>query len=134
MAKTAKQLGISSKERAALVKVRDGLRSGKFVHVKDVIGSTKAESKPVFNMDITMNNAYACGQAGCIGGWMAMQLGKRPGKASDYVYDNRPMSDLFFPPDIVDFATITPARAAKAIDSFLNTGDPNWSGRKKKAA
>ena len=48
--KTARQLGLKQKEFDALVKVRDGLASGEFRHVKNPTRSAPSKKK-AFNMD-----------------------------------------------------------------------------------
>jgi len=36
------------------------------------------------------------------------------------------MKELFYPPSEFSYKAITPAQAAKAIDNYLETGDPDW--------
>lgn len=80
-----------------------------------------------------------CGTVGCIGGHMALIMGKDGG---DYVnvhndvvpteigYDavghSHALHDLFFPPRNLVWSSITPKHAIKAIDNWLRTGRPMW--------
>lgn len=131
--KTAEQLGISQPEYEALIRVRDGLRSGKYVHVKPGEGVCPAPEVKAFNMDISfekgdeLNGFPDCDQVGCIGGWVAFDLGYA--NPSHYVYqndDDAAIRPLFFPPSHLSYSEVTEEQAAQAIDNFLNTGDPRW--------
>jgi hypothetical protein len=133
--KTAAELGIEPIEHLALRVVRDGLASGAFRHVKNAKWfSTKGDGQPVFSMD-TVHMNTPCGTVGCIGGWMAAEMQMSRAEAVEYVStqdeDDTVLKSLFYP---AGFRTvggtwdnITPKRAAKAIDNFLNTGDPQWA-------
>lgn len=126
-----KELGISIKEMNALRKVRDGLREGRFRHVTspelDEDAKVKKD-KPLFNMEKACATGYECGTVACIGGWVALQMKIAPEEAAKYVYDGRSTSldKLYFPDVVKEWDLITPKKAAKAIDNFLTTGDPQW--------
>ena len=125
---TAKQLGITSEERKALIKVRDGLADGKFVHRKHPLPD-KPTDKPIFNMNAWREN-WKCGTAGCIGGWMEVELAYEEG---NWNY-SKALDPLFQPFDLAYWSTLTPARAVRAIDNFLETGtDRPWARRKRAA-
>lgn len=128
---SAKKLGITQKELNALKRVRDGLREGRYRHVKNCdLRDAKSDGRPIFNMEGSAWNA-SCGTVGCIGGWMAMSMGMSTLAASDYVHDTSPaaLHPLFFPHgvDLFHWDRITPKRAARAIDNFIETGDPKWA-------
>lgn len=122
---TARKLGLTKKELEALLAVRDGLASGAYKHVRN-FSDTKSK-KPMFNMTQACVSD-SCGTIGCIGGWMARQMGLNEIEAHDYVYETPGKTyDLFFPKGLNgDWDKITPKQAVKAIDNFLETGDPKW--------
>ena len=111
-------------ERETLIKVRNGLASGDYVHVQD---ERPAHGKRVFDMDVA---SKTCGTVACIGGWMAMDMGlKTVIEVSNYVSSGGHESDmrgLFFPDIDGNFSRITPAQAVQAIDNFLQGEDPCW--------
>lgn len=136
--RTAEELSITEEELAALLKVREGLASGCFVHVPDVeeVDLPDDEDSPLvkarkFNMNYTGIQA-SCGTVACIGGWMktVMTPDAIPSEMRDYVYGYRHhvIGKLFFPKlEIDDYDRITPEQSVQAIDNFLATGDPRWS-------
>jgi len=97
----------------------------------------------LFNMH-TKGGATHCGTVGCIGGTMAMVMGKDP---SDYVFDHvgedlgwrlradtcsKSLSNLFYPVGD-EWDWIKPKVAVKAIDNWLRTGKPGWKKLQLKA-
>lgn len=138
--KTHKELGITKKEYNAAIKVRDGLREGRYVHIKyDDDGEIKNGSeKRLFNLGEAFRPATSdCGSVACIGGWMATEMRVPVAERTHFVdprfgYTSaRGRSDslypLFFPEGLdVEWETVSPKRAAKAIDNFLKTGSPKW--------
>lgn len=131
--KTAKQLGLSRKEHNALVKIQDGLASGRYKHIKrdaDYNWPEYKGKKPLFNMNQACTKGHSCGTVACIGGWMALEMKMSPQEAADFVFNVRsgvPKYRLFYPEDVVDdWDEITPKKAARAIGNFLETGDPQW--------
>lgn len=132
--KTARELGVSQREYDALVKVRNGLASGCFVHVEyydelDETEPSRFEDKRIFNMD-TSASTSSCGTVACIGGWMKTIMSPKAtnDEINDYVCDadTRTLGPLFFPPSNVDMHTVTTEQAVLAIDNFLTTGRPDW--------
>lgn len=121
--KTYKELGITKKEYNAAIKVRDGLREGRYVHQ---IGDEYVGNK-MFNMNVCYNTR-SCGTVACIGGWMnaVMRTPKEDRGSLTYTF-SAPLHPVFFPDYDGDWDKITPKRAASAIDNFLKTGDPNWN-------
>lgn len=104
---------------------------------------------------------YRCGSTCCIGGWMHVHMAG-PMRANDQGYifvdvdranayvnhDKSPvLHPLFFPLQSDQFGTelpgyedvsvsytdITPEHAIRAIDNFLETGDPDWPSILKEA-
>lgn len=129
--KTAEELGITQDEFDGLQAVEAGLRSGKYVHVENLYHHHTVETKPIFNM-AAMFDTHDCGQAGCIGGWLALQMGLNAREACDYVarnsFEYKSLEPLFYPSSTtrVDYEAITPLAAANAIRDFLNTGIVDW--------
>lgn len=128
---TARQLKITEAERVALLRVRQGLAEGRFVHrpEPDVGNPT---DKPLFNMGETFGR-WECGQIGCIGGWMGFEMAE--GNCDFYVGDletpgghSPALHGLFFPHPSGCGATggewsqLTPRQAVRAIDKFLASG------------
>lgn len=125
--KSAIALAINENEYQALIRILDGLKSGKFVHGRDRDGE-----RPGFNM-----GSFHCGTAGCIGGWVGVLIsgGFLGGKAMEmmegcvhvYAANQSPgLYDLFYPTVETNYSNITIDDAALAIENFLNTGEPNW--------
>jgi hypothetical protein len=123
---------------AALVKVRNGLKSGRI-------------PEDHFNMGVIVSSGDReiqghCGTVGCIGGWMGIYLSRQYSVAlkdycalkngydlEDFVVDQSRTygyRDLFFPHVLDDldisWSAVTPGMAVDAIDNFLNTGKPDW--------
>ena len=120
---TARQLGITPEERRALIKVRDGLAAGEYLHRRIEHSNLPDPGRPIFNMSTWRGEEGFCGTAGCIGGWM-----ERVGAA---------LAPLFMPSykDTGSWDGLTTRRAAKAIDRFLETGTNRpWARRAPAAA
>lgn len=114
---------ITAEEKAALIRVRDGLRAGKYVHARS---ADKRSKKPRFDMGTTglfKQGKHGCGSVACIGGWVHKELG-RTGGASTWAYTKA--AALCYPDVINDWSGITPKEAANAIDNFLKDGKPRW--------
>lgn len=126
--KTARELGITTKERNGLVKVRDGLANGEYRHVKNVNKPAK-DAKKAFNMNHWLDGGYHCGTVGCIGGWAKKAIGAEvdPVEAGWASW-----GELTNPSGGVDWDKITPAKAAKAIDFYLNGEEP-WDFMRPKS-
>lgn len=111
---------ITEREKDALISVRDGLRSRKFVH-RDPYDE-RPSKKPVFNMGtVGLFQSRDCGSIGCIGGWVNQELRRHN---SDFDFLKAPA--LCYPIEVKDWERITPGQAAKAIDNFLKDGNPRW--------
>lgn len=130
MAMTAAALGIERKEFNALGRVRDGLRENRYIHVPSPESRLKPLAKGGFNMSEPCE-AYQCGTVSCIGGCVALEMKMNAGDARAYVcsksHDTSALNKLYYPEALEDWPAITPKQAARAIDNFLNTGDPQWA-------
>ena len=148
--KTIAELGISQQEFDALLKTREILSEPDvpmLIAHDDVVPTTKGV---LFDMS-TSSEHYDCGTALCIGGFMKLfMMGVRPKsdgrfsitsareeKIDVYVMSHnqenagRPIAKLFYPEigeTDVGWSTLTKAEAIKAIDNFLETGNPDWAG------
>ena len=112
---SAKELGISERERAGLIEVRDDLASGRVKHVRGVEWadwSTKSSVAPVFNMRHWVGQTD-CGTAHCIAGFLvAKGIYKTISEHSDALLH-------LFVPMAVEHDDLTVAQAISAIDGFL---------------
>ena len=129
------KLGISFQELGALLGVRNMLAAGLMATStgSDVLNMDLAEDKGchVFDMNYP-GQVIGCGSVACIGGSMAMLMGKNP---RNYVSTNgseTKLGPLFWPRNnVVRYRSITQKMAVRAIDNFLNYGDPKWDTIKK---
>ena len=126
----AKKLGIKEKELTALLAVREKLASGVFKHVVSYDAEDRERIwKPIFNMGIEMGQ-YDCGQVGCIGGWMAWEMGEDDPALYVEEHDRDNVDDrlgmLFYPPERRNYNTLTPRQAVNAIDKFLSGSKYPW--------
>lgn len=148
---TAEALRREQMEYDALVSVLGKLERGEIGHKN-------------FDMACPMRNLWAsyrrvdlltvstiseeCGTAGCIGGYVAVEMGIEPksyvyGNDNFYSYDDNDLSfrekgnqtalgRLYFPRDkhtnrMVDcIHSITPEEGAHALRNYLTTGEPSW--------
>lgn len=143
---SASTLGITEDERSALIRVKKFL--GKIKNPRDVnsvfhhrIPETEKNAPAKFNMNQGVA-VYDCGTAGCIGGWMKLNLLGIPLRAKvripvgiaraaqsyieDAMYEDDNLKRLFYPRNILNYDGISPARAAKEIAKFLTTGKATW--------
>lgn len=144
--KTAKELGLTLKERAALVWTRDQLAAHKFAE-RAYIGSFHRAGIDMFNMNTFCHVAWAghpCGTSACIGGWMGLRLaGVEPVKGihsptqaqiwkQSAIIDRleTKLAELFYPVRggySGTYADITSDQAVVTIDKYLLTGRVDWS-------
>lgn len=140
--KTARQLGITEQERAALLRVREKLASKVMRYESDVGGPANLTEwlwtdKPIFNMAHCWER-FECGQVGCIGGWVAFEMGlddcegyvQRTQDTDGPSYDqcSKTLGPLFFPPErkYGDYTGITARQAVNAIDKFMSGVKYPW--------
>jgi len=129
---TAQDLKITEDERSALIKILGMLERGEF-HKNDF--STHEYG---FNMNLCVyplgrNQSWGlsgqkCGTVACIGGWVAMMMGKESTRdIIEYVHGRNPLRRLYWPNiNMGDYTNITTAQAAHAVSNFLTTGNPDW--------
>lgn len=142
--KTARQLGITEQERAALLRVREKLAS-KVMRYQEEVGELASNDhpmwswtdKPIFNMAHCWNR-FECGQVGCIGGWVAFEMGLDDcdgyvARAEDtdgpsHNQCSKTLGPLFFPPErkYGDYTGITTRQAVNAIDKFMSGVKYPW--------
>lgn len=150
MLKMTSKVKMTSKEREALIKVRNGLADGSLVHNNPY--SEKGQES-AFDLGVCCDH-NECGTVACIGGWMWIKMHERKIEmvkgengeyiynlttdqvytASDYVEGHEGLYELFYPPQHFDYHDITPTQAVAAIDNVLNgeTSDPDWETILKK--
>jgi hypothetical protein len=117
---------MTPKEREALINVRNGLASGRYIHAPEPrYDELEEPGHDYFNMD---EYGSTCGTVRCIGGWMAAELGA---DALVFITQGGAHGDLgplFYPGEIDrPWGSITPDEAIAAIDNFLKHGNPYWS-------
>lgn len=129
---SADELSITEPQRDALQKVLVLLETGKLVHVPDrtlsfyeaqniILGS--GEFSGEFSM-ATFGIRHTCGTAACIAGTAQLIAGVR------FVGTDRPeeLSELFYADGSnLCLSDITPSQAARALRSYLTTGNANWT-------
>lgn len=128
--KTPKELGITEKQFCALVKVADGLQTGKLVHAPN---TGRHPTHDGFNMRVWETRTEDCGTVCCIGGWSqrfgSWQWPMSAIRAPLEGGDNGGLNRLFYPFEVMpmdNWHRITPQQASRAITNYLTTGDPQW--------
>jgi hypothetical protein len=130
--KTANELRIRDEEYEALKWVREELATNAIVWQNRSGEWIEWSSAPKqFNMGTILSRDEGfggCKTAACVGGWMAIRMGHTERwDAVNYV--NNEMSPALVPlcfpyPSLMEH--MRPEHAVKAIDNFLETGDPAW--------
>lgn len=114
---TAKELQISDKELAALIKVLGMLERG---DLKDAMQDERCDNG--FNMG---TQGAGCGTPACIGGWVATLMNVPQMKYVDsyMLTKGRPqgISNLYW-----TTLSASVEQAAIALRNFLTTGQPRW--------
>lgn len=135
MTKRHETLGITFAELGALLGTRELLKADMLEH--DPRHVTKPGTHE-FDMNTACKPNGECGTVSCIGGTMALIMGKNIGEADLYVRDTSTevvggkspaLGKLFYPGRdgySGDWSAITPAQAIAAIDNFLAGGHPRW--------
>lgn len=154
---TPEELGITPKELAALLMVREMLAT----HSVEWTGIKMLDESFVNKFNMAVPVADDCGTECCIGGWMYVfmqpELKRKNGvfvvddtqDADNYVDGNasEPLTALFYPLQkgyagnwiggysdaSIDYEKIPPELAVRAIDNFLEHGKPDWEGLLKDA-
>lgn len=123
--KSHEELGITFPEWAALFGVALALHDG-LIPMHSAKEKDDAD-KHVFNLLTSCAPNGHCGTVGCIGGYVAMAMGKNVDDADHYVHSaNGAQRELYFPSTVDRYDRVTPQQAARAICNFLSTGHPNW--------
>lgn len=146
--KTSEELGITETERQNLIKVRDMFNAAEISLVKDPRSKPKLDA---FNMNTTCSKRYSgrrehdCGSVMCIGGWVkTLELNPPKDKKGNfkidedaawnidnYVRNSRgAIRDLYYVhingTQMYQMHSVTCAQASRAIDNFLEHGEPRW--------
>lgn len=132
-------LGITEAEHAALQVVRDGLANGRFIHVMErevsenlnILSNPETTSLEGERFAMTESCVEgSCGTVACIGGWVAKIMGYGAVGARRYVHecfmDTSPLRPLYYPYHVDEWDFITPDVAARAITTFLDSGDVDY--------
>jgi hypothetical protein len=128
------KLGISFQELGALLGVRNMLAAGLLIPNAD----DYPDGSHVFSMHHP-GMVYGCGSVGCIAGSMAILMGHKQPMTYTNQFDQDSLrgkdkiAALFYPraPNAAMWSDITPKMAVRAIDNFLNYGDPKWGTVRK---
>jgi hypothetical protein len=120
--KTHEELGITFREWAALFGVAQVLHAGIIPMHRNAPSGVHA-----FNLETSCRGNGHCGTVGCIGGYVALAMGKDINKASNYVHTaGGNIRELYFPSPAIAYDRVTQGQAAQAIGNFLTTGNPMW--------
>lgn len=124
---SAEDLDISEAEKDALIKTLVLMETGKLTHAPIGAGYYP-DTGPFtgqFNM-IHWNSAHRCGTVACIGGTAELVGGVSFRETAAGV--NEQLYRLFMP-DLPEeqWNGITPAQGARALRSYLTTGEANWA-------
>lgn len=123
--KSAEDLDIPEALKQALIKTLVLFETGKITHrliPEDPCIGDGMDFDGKFNMQIWSTEWPECGTIACIGGITEMVSGINIGWVPDSLQN-------LFSPDRIPFrewARITPEQAARAIRSYLTTGEANW--------
>jgi hypothetical protein len=122
-------LGLNDRQFDALVKTLKLLETNKLRHAmapayRFEIWPEECGFDGLFNME-TWISGSACGTVACIGGTACLLAG------DDLLFHGEKSEGdteaLFFPPYYVKRSKITTEQAARALRSYLTTGDPKWT-------
>lgn len=124
---TAKKLGLSELERTALIGILGMLERGElpFLSVKQPLNPAIPSGR-WFNMSIELiASERSCGSIGCIGGWCDALYGT---SFMMKTLRSTAIDRLFFPPmNATKWERLTADDGARAIRSYLTTGEPEWT-------
>lgn len=124
------QRRVTLPELLALLGVRSAIDSG-------LITGARGRQTHGLNMNLSYMSIGSCGSVACIGGYMALVLGKKPERYVAGRYSglreqghpdvcSEPLIDLFFPDAVIGWDRITPTHCVQAIDNWLAHGNPLW--------
>lgn len=125
--KTADELEIQEDQKAALIKTLVLFETGKLrhTHIPSCYYTIPEDDQTEFTGHFNMLHWYAefkeCGTIACIGGTAEMVGGVQFGSIPSN------LQELFSPCiSQIDYGKITTAQAARALRSYLMTGNANW--------
>jgi len=130
--KSAADLKITEPQLSALQKTLVLLETGKVEHVpsyKITSDMPKDQRKfsGLFNMKMWAGADDDCGTVCCIGGTAELIGNIKFGTGFGMGLPTAELSTLFYPPFFHEkWESITPSQAARALRSYLTTGDPMW--------
>lgn len=129
--KSAADLGISEEQKDALAKTLVLLETGKLTHYTEELEHGHARGRRKFSGLFAMDSwagAHECGTVACIGGTAEIIGGVRFGSDFSSGLNNTGLHNLFCPKEIrIEFwRNITTGQAARALRSYLTTGDARW--------
>lgn len=127
--KSATDLRISEEEYEALIAVLGMLERGELVYA-EYPNIRRTDDTKLFNMN---NSGGECGTPACIGGWVAILMGRCLGTGYNSVchyvsscdYEKHPLQDLYWNDAALNM-NATVEQAAMAVRSFLTTGKAKW--------
>lgn len=121
---SAADLGVTEPQRDALQKVLVLLETGKLKHIPEkeinFIEPEEDHFSGMFNMGWT-TVGHSCGTVGCIKGNAELISGVELSS-----YQNDALHELFYTVEM-NGRDITTSQAARALRSYLTTGDANWA-------
>lgn len=126
---SASDLDISEQEHAALITVLGMLERNELVHhIAPIIGESGfAPTIPNgFNMECS-GAQTDCGTMACIGGWVAILMGRRDKFINQYVNTRNPNSKIGRLYWGCTGSATTVEQAATALRNFLTDGDARWN-------
>jgi len=130
---SAADLGITEPQKDALIKTLKLMETGKIDHFADDLDGDVMYRKDrkfsgLFNM-VMWAGDHECGTVCCIGGTAELIGNVTFGADFGQDLQNSALEGLFCPREVNwrDWRSITPAQAARALRSYLTTGDAKWS-------
>jgi hypothetical protein len=124
-----RKLGISFAELGALLGTRELLKAEALKHAgdPDYVYEKPPDDEHHFNMNVSISKK-GCGTVSCIGGTMALIMGKHENDVNAYVHGKKGrLHDLFYPNGInCRWEAIPPEIAVEAIDRFLAGKRIDW--------
>lgn len=118
--KTAEELGLTDKGLVAMTQVLRMLESGELVWTPQGHFIHKG-----FNMSPVWDEKPDCGTVGCIAGWSNHLAGRECVWINHSPAQRQRVLNLIMPPQPRNQYTVD--QAAKALRSFLVTGEADWS-------
>jgi hypothetical protein len=127
--KTPADMGINDEEFDALRKVLGMLERGELVH------EPREDAAREYHFDPQVPNGFcmdcsgeqtSCGTVACIGGWVAILMGRTRDDINHYVNSTSANSSLYALYWGRTDRNIQPSQAAIALRNYLTHGEPRW--------